>query len=85
MVKAKFKNGQKVRDILTGFEGVIKCVAVYYNGCVRYDVQPALDEKGNYRDSVVIDEQQLKLVMPEKKVPKKKTGGDRPFMPAFKL
>lgn len=82
----KFRNGQKVRDRLSGFEGTITCCAEYMNGCIRYNVQPELDEEGHYQDSEVIDEQQLVLLMDEKqkKLPKK-NGGDRSRLPEYVL
>jgi hypothetical protein len=84
-MKTKFKNGQKVRDTVSGFEGTIVCEAVYLNGCIRYSIQPELDEEGHYQESQVIDEQQLELVKPVKKKYLKPTGGDRPPLPKYKL
>lgn len=85
-MKQKFKNGQKVKDAVSGLEGTITCVAIYLNGCIRYNVQPGLDREGHYQESEVIDEQQLELIkeVKEKKV-KKRPGGDRPFQPKYNL
>lgn len=82
----KFKNGQKVKDTVTGFEGTVTCVAMYMNGCIRYSIQPGLDGAGNYQESQVIDEGQLKLIKKSKEKEKKESpGGDRPSLPKFKL
>lgn len=83
----KYELGQKVLDTITGFKGTITAVADYYNGCVRYQVQPPINEKGEYQDSVMVDEEQLELIPKEKKptVPKSKHGGDRPALPKYKL
>jgi hypothetical protein len=91
-IKTKFKNGQKVKDRLSGFEGTITCEAIYLNGCIRYYIQPELDGEGHYQESQVIDEEQLELIEKEleliEKEPEKETkknGGDRPGLPKYKL
>jgi hypothetical protein len=85
-MKPKFKNGIKVRDKVTGLEGTITCVAIYMNGCIRYNVQPGLDAEGHYQESEVIDEQQLEIIRLEKPIKEPKpNGGDRPFIPKYKL
>jgi hypothetical protein len=84
-VKPKFENGDIVKDKITGFQGTVTCVAVYWNGCIRYNIQPKLDKNGHHQDSEVMDEQQLELVKPIKKPEPKKKGGDRPFLPSYKL
>jgi hypothetical protein len=86
--KFKFKNGDKVVDRLTGFSGVITAVVDYLNGCIRYQIQPPISEKGEYRESVIIDEQQLDAVVEKQKMlpkEKKKPGGDRPAPPGYNL
>jgi hypothetical protein len=90
-LQRKYENGQKVVDRLTGFTGVITAVVEYLNGCIRYQVQPPIDEKGLYRESVIIDEQQLDLVVEKQKSLMKKIkereppGGDRPAPKGFTL
>jgi len=42
--------GKPVRDVLTGFTGVITCVSFDVNGCVQGYVQPAVDKDGKKRD-----------------------------------
>jgi len=87
----KFENGQKVVDRLTGFTGVITAVVEYMNGCIRYQVQPPIDAEGKYRESVIIDEQQLDLVVEKQKSlmkkikEREKPGGDRPAPKGFTL
>ena len=81
----KFKNGDKVVDTVSGLEGTITCVAVYMNGCIRYNVQPGLDSEGHFQEAEVVDEQQLKLIKPEKLKKEKRNGGDRPPLPKYTL
>ena len=85
MLKRKFENGQKVRDVMTGFEGTIVYYAEYINGCIRYSIQPELDEEGHYQESQVIDEEQLELIKKPKETKTEPHGGDRPFLPKYKL
>lgn len=88
MLNRKYENGMKVVDVLTGFSGTITAVVEYLNGCIRYQVQPPISDKGEYRESVIIDEEQLELVEDKKEaLPKKKDrpGGDRPAPSGFRL
>jgi len=83
--KAKFVNGDKVKDNITGFSGTVTAVAIYLNGCIRYQVQPELDEHGHYQESQMIDEEQLEIIKPAKKKKVKPTGGDREPLPKYRL
>lgn len=55
--------GQKVKDIVTGLEGVAVNRADYLHGCARVGIQPALDKDGKIPDTVDIDEPQLKVLV----------------------
>ena len=78
-MKANFKNGQTVRDKISGFEGTILGVAKYYNGCIRYQIQPKVKTDGGFRDAEWIDEEQIEKVKSKSILtPKTKHGGDRP-------
>jgi hypothetical protein len=39
MRKAKFKNGDILKDIVTGLKGVVMVVAHYSTGCIHYGIQ----------------------------------------------
>lgn len=59
----KFNLGDEVKDIITGFRGVIDSRTQWLNGCTRYGVQPSkLTKDGNVQDARAFDEQQLQLV-----------------------
>lgn len=77
----KFNVRDKVRDQLTGFEGVIVSRTHFLNDCVRYGVQPIVlhKEHGTPQSTEHFDEEQLDLVEAAKQ-PKRtrRTGGDRP-------
>ena len=68
--------GDKVRDTITGLEGVVVCVTRWLNGCLRVGVQPTtLDDKGNVRDIVHIDMPQVEKIEPVAKAASTATGG----------
>lgn len=79
------KLGDKVRDTVTGFEGVAIAKTDWLYGCVRFMVMPAkLDKDGNTMKAEQFDEAQLKVVQ-DKVVagdtvpPKQRTGGPKPM------
>jgi hypothetical protein len=58
----KIKLGDKVKDKLTGFEGYVNAKAEYLYGCTQVEVQPPIDDNGNWVKSKWIDEPQLDKV-----------------------
>jgi len=55
------KLGQKVRDIVTGFEGIATAKVEYLNGCIQFCVKPKVTD-GKMLDSEYIDIQQLEII-----------------------
>ena len=53
------KLGDKVKDKITGFEGITVAKVIYLNGCISYEVQPQKLKDGKMLDTVWFDEQQL--------------------------
>ena len=53
------KLGQKVRDKITGFEGIITAKAEYLNGCIQFCVRPRVDKEGKSQDGEYFDVEQL--------------------------
>lgn len=74
------KLGNKVRDIVSGYEGIAVSKVEYLNGCVQYCVKaPVKDNvmtEGSY-----IDIQQLEVVGEGIAVVRKETGGMMPDTP----
>jgi len=85
--------GQKVRDAVSGYEGIVTARTEWLNGCVRITVHPrvAKEKSGaqTLADGQVFDEEQLEIVtakplaLPSHKTPPAplkavRTGGDRP-------
>lgn len=73
------KLGDKVKDIITGFEGIAVCRTDWLHGCTRFGVQPEKLHEGKPIDSVYFDEPQL-MLLKSAKVPEGShvTGGPRP-------
>lgn len=52
--------GSKVRDVVTGFEGITTGRAEYLTGCTQYLVAPSgVDKDGKIRESYWLDEGKL--------------------------
>ena len=55
----KFKQGETLRDKVTGFQGIVVSRTDYISGCNRYQLQPKVDADGKMPDIVTIDEPAL--------------------------
>jgi hypothetical protein len=70
--------GQKGKDQITGFEGIITGRATYMYGCDQYCLSPEVDKDGKIQDGVWFDEGRIKItgngVKPEE-VKADKPGG----------
>lgn len=56
------ENGDKVRDMVSGLEGIVVGETKYLNGCVRFIVQPKINKDGKVPESEWVDEQQIKIL-----------------------
>lgn len=85
MMSNKVKLGDKVKDSVTGFIGIVTTVHSYLNGCNRMSVQPSIKPDGTIPDFETFDEPQLTVVQDEVvKEGSKETGGPEHFMPKEK-
>ena len=73
----KFELGTRVRDWVTGYEGIITARVEHLNGCKRYGVQGPVKD-GKIPDLEWLDEEQLELVEEKGTVEKSSTGGPHP-------
>lgn len=64
----KYDMGVVVKDPVTGFQGTITGMAVFFTGCNRVLVEPPLAEDGKMVDPVWFDEQRVERVVEEPKV-----------------
>lgn len=58
----KIELGDKVKDTITGFKGVVVCIATYLNGCRRLAIQPPLSKDGDFKEATYFDEPQIMLI-----------------------
>jgi hypothetical protein len=74
----KFKLGQVVKDVVTGFEGVVTGRTEWLNGCVRYGVQSRKLKEGVPTEAQWFDEQQLSATAKQPvTIAMQDTGGPR--------
>ena len=72
------KLGSKLRDTVTGLEGMAIAKTEWMNGCWRITLQPAELKDGKPVDSSAFDVEQLELAKASKVAAAKPHGGDRP-------
>ena len=73
----KVKLGDKVKERVTGMEGIVVTHAEWLYGCNRFAVEPEkLKEDGSLHDATWFDEQRVQLVEEkEKPITKNETSG----------
>lgn len=74
------KLGSRVKDKMTGLEGVAVARIEYLNGCERYEIQPqGLTKEGDVRKSHWVDRQQMlvEIIQEEKTEVEDRPGGSR--------
>jgi len=54
--------GDRVKDPITGFSGIVTCVTHWLHGCVRIGVQPEALHEGKPVDDRYFDEAQMVVV-----------------------
>jgi len=75
-MRRKFKLGDKVRDKISGLEGIITSRIEFLNGCVQYGIQPPVTPDGTMQEVEYIDEEQLEIIKDKKTTVKRDdTGG----------
>lgn len=62
MATFKFQLGQRVKDIVTGFTGIIIGRLEYLNGCIQYGIKPGLDKDGKILEASWIDQAQIEVI-----------------------
>ncbi len=78
--------GDKVKDTVSGFIGIVISATTYLNGCRWLCVQPPVKKTGDFREPIYFDEAQLRKVT-QRATPKKPVkrsfggGGNHPPIP----
>ena len=68
--------GKKIKDKVSGMEGMVVSITHFLNGCVRVSIQPPVDQDNKMQDERWFDYQQVELVEPKKvNVKPSRTGG----------
>ena len=81
-VMRKVENGDKVRDIVTGFSGICVGITQWLNGCRRVAIQPKIGDDGKLVEPLWFDEQQIEVVSAGAiKIDRQDTGGPLPSRP----
>ena len=80
-VKSKFKLGSRVKDIITGFEGIVVARSQWLNNCSTYGVQPEELKNGIPQEKQWFDEPQLELVKTKVFKANATTGGPQRSVP----
>jgi hypothetical protein len=70
-----FTLGQRLRDRVSGFEGIATGRLQYLNGCVQYLLRPKIGADGKTIDGEWFDDQQIEFVDEGITVAPKRTGG----------
>ncbi len=74
----KINLGDKVKDSVTGFTGIVVALHKWLHGCTRCTVQPAVGKDGKLPEANAFDMPQLVVISKNKvKVGQGKTGGPR--------
>lgn len=66
--------GRRMRDRVTGLEGIATARVEYLNGCVQFCIKPPLNE-GKPMDAEYVDQQQLEVVDAGVSIQQRRTGG----------
>jgi hypothetical protein len=66
--------GDRVKDLVTGFTGVVTARCEYINGCVQFGVSPPC-ENGKMQETQYIDYKRLKIRGKRTILPVEDTGG----------
>lgn len=59
------KLGDKVRDKVTGFTGIMSVLSIYLTGCSRAGVQPKIGEDGKVPEAMYFDLPMLEVLESE--------------------
>ena len=76
-----FNLGDKVKDAITGFTGIVTLRSQWLNNCNTYGVQPMELKDGAPQERQGFDEPQLEIVIEEVVKESRRTGGPARHVP----
>lgn len=79
------KLGDKVRDRISGFEGIATARVEYINGCIQFCIKPKMLKDGKVIDGEYFDVDQIEVIGHGLNIPRKDTGGIMPDVPKEKF
>ena len=79
----KFELGDEVKEIVTGYKGIVMGITQYITGCTQYGLQQRkLNKEGKMGDWLWLDEDRLKATGKSLTLKQKPTGGPQQTPPA---
>lgn len=69
------KLGDRAKDRISGFKGIVVAITEWLNSCRRITIQPEETKDGKPIDSHSFDAEQIELVLSRPKKPSTPTGG----------
>lgn len=76
--------GQKAKDKITGFEGILTAKCEHLYGCDQYCLMPTVDKDGKAQDGKWFDDGRIEIIgagVSAKEVQSEKPGADWDNMP----
>lgn len=77
------KLGLKVRDKITGYEGIATAKVEYINGCIQFCVKPKVGADGKMPEGEYLDVHQLEVVNDGIEIEPSPTGGPQRDCPKY--
>lgn len=74
-MRADIKLGDKARDTISGFSGVVIAITEWLNGCRRITIAPTELKEGKRIDSDTFDAEQVELLQAAARKPATPSGG----------
>lgn len=74
-MRQKISLGDKARDTISGFEGIVVAITNWLNGCQRITIAPQKIHDGKVIDSHTFDAEQVAVVTPAAPLAVAPTGG----------
>lgn len=84
IIETKYNLFDKLRDLVTGYEGIVLGITQYDTGCIHYGLcADSLNDKGEIKDWHWFDTSRLERIKPaaHKAKSAKRTGGPSPNAP----